>query len=695
VAGGQKDLRQQFSSATLPYPLTDQRSFGGQAEYERSRRYASWSMQTGEQSLPRLRDLASNDWRALLHLALHWFGKQIERLPRAFFNHRLQAVLDGLTSAASTWIAFILRYDGAVPFYAQGALWTMGALMLLLRPGFVALGTSYQGTWRYFNLRDALLLAMFALPPSALMLAARISLAGEYWFARFPITVVVMEYFLFLSLAVGLRSFRRVSFEATRPLSRRKTRALLLGTEETLPSALRQVSSIPDIGLIGLVAPEPHLKGLRIDGTPVLGDSSALSRLLAIERIDLLLIADVNLDCVGAAVSTAAELGTEVRLLPSAANVIKGQVRVHTSPRPDAVLIDRAAVEGTPHPAVLRALDGRTVLITGAGGSIGAELARQVANLPASRLVLLDQDENSIFETEGQLKRMGTKPELKSVVGSIRDMPQLRSVFETHQPDIVLHAAAYKHVPIMEVNCCEAVLNNAVGTRNLLDLTIQYGGERFVMISTDKAVKPTSVMGATKRAAELLVQFRAASGDHSTRLACVRFGNVVGSRGSVVPIFLRQIAEGGPVTVTHEDMTRYFMTIPEAVQLVLQAATLASRGDIYMLDMGDPVKITNLARKLIEMSGLRPDKDVEIRITGTRPGEKIHEQLWTVDAQVSPTELPRVFAVQREPVRENFERAFEAVAQAATERDEGLVRARLEMLGTGYARRQHSAASAH
>jgi FlaA1/EpsC-like NDP-sugar epimerase len=238
---------------------------------------------------------------------------------------------------------------------------------------------------------------------------------------------------------------------------------------------------------------------------------------------------------------------------------------------------------------------------------------------------------------------------------------------------VVLHAAAYKHVPVMENNCCEAILNNVMGTREIADLAITHGAQRFVMISTDKAVRPSSVMGASKRLAEMVVQSRAAAthgiGGHHPRCACVRFGNVVGSRGSVVPIFLRQIAEGGPVTVTDEDMTRYFMTIPESVQLVLQAATLGCDGDIYMLDMGDPVRITHLARKLIEMSGLRPDKDIEIRIVGARPGEKLYEELWSEGAQLLPTPFERVFAVRCQPAPPDFETSLQILEAAALSRD--------------------------
>jgi FlaA1/EpsC-like NDP-sugar epimerase len=323
---------------------------------------------------------------------------------------------------------------------------------------------------------------------------------------------------------------------------------------------------------------------------------------------------------------------------------MRGDVRIAARPRPDLVLAKPQAA-ATQRPEVIEAFRDRTVLITGAGGSIGSEISRQVASFPVRRIVLLDHDENSIFEIHQRLRALEKYPELVQVVGDIRNHEQMRRVFGTYLPDAVLHAAAFKHVPVMELNRSQAVLNNIVGTRELSDLSLEFEVERFLMISTDKAVRPSSIMGATKRVAEILVQNRAGAPHCKTKFACVRFGNVVGSRGSVIPIFLRQIAEGGPVTITHELMTRYFMTIPEAVQLVLQAATLASSGELYMLDMGDPIRIMDLARKLVESAGLRPGRDIEIKITGIREGEKLHEQLWLEGANVSKTKFDRVYRV--------------------------------------------------
>ena len=613
-----------------------------------------------------------------------WF----DLLPEKFFSRGNQLGLDAAASAAALYLAFELRFEGAVPNREQAILWAWMLLLPLLRPGLMwALG-GYDRIWRFFNLRDALVLGSISLPPTLFMLVMRYVFGTKAWQAAIPGSVILMELLLFLVLAAGVRTLRRLTFEYSRRSASAGMRALLVGTADTLDAALRHVSSYPDVTVVGLLAPESKLQGLRIAGFSVMDEPGALPHLLASHAVDLVLIADASLDSIAETVATATEFGVDVRLLPSAANIIRGEVRVSAQPRGEMAFVERTATLLPPHPDVVESFRGRSVLVTGAGGSIGAELCRQVAALSPAALLLLDQDENSIFEIHQQLSGAADGVRVVPLVGDIRDQARMRDVFHRYRPQVVLHAAAYKHVPVMESNCCEAVLNNVVGTREVADLAIAYGAQRFLMISTDKAVRPSSVMGASKRLAEMVVQSRAASTrgiqDHSPRCACVRFGNVVGSRGSVVPIFLRQIAEGGPLTVTDEDMTRYFMTIPEAVQLVLQAATLGRDGDVYMLDMGDPVKITNLARKLIEMSGLRPDKDIEIHIVGARPGEKLYEELWSEGARISPTPFQRVFAVEAEAVSADFERALCELEQAALSRNPALVLERLQAFPIGF-----------
>ena len=582
--------------------------------------------------------------------------------------------VDAVLSSVAIWLSYQLRFDFSVPADHQVVMWTWALLLPALRPLCLFVSGVYRGTWRHFNLRDALAFAAGATVPTALMLLLRIGSARVFGI-KVPLIVIVTDYGMFLLLSLSARGFRRLLYEASLSGGVRQ-RTLLVGTEAGLASALRQVALQPEIFIVGLLTPDPELLGSRIGGYAVVDTPAALPRQLVSGQVDLVLVADSNVYSIGDAFATAMDFGVEVRLLPSARNIISGDIRVSTSPKPESAVCFPKAASNETHPAVIEAFAGRSVLITGAGGSIGSELSRQVSRLPISQVLLLDQDENAMFQIHGELAANG-KSNLVPLVADIRDRDRIWSVFTKHRPQIVLHAAAYKHVPMMEHNCTEAVLNNVLGTRTVAEAAVGFGAERFLMISTDKAVNPSSIMGASKRMAELLVQHLTSRTDCKngvTRCTCVRFGNVVGSSGSVVPIFLRQIASGGPVTITDADMTRYFMTIPEAVQLVLQAATLGSNGEIYMLDMGDPVKITTLAMHLIEMSGLRPGKDIEIRFVGARPGEKLHEQLWTDSADVTPTSFSRVLRIQPPPPPADFDSQLRYLESAASARDDELAR---------------------
>ncbi len=605
---------------------------------------------------------------------LSLLGQRVNRLPSPLFSRWGQVAIDAVLSAVAIWFSYQLRFDFNVPQEHKPIMWTWVLVLSTVGPLCLLLSRVYRGTWRYFDLHDTLSFALAATPPTIFMLLLRLG-PGNARGIKVPLIVIVTDYVMFLLLSLGMRGMRRLLYEASM-WSDGKKRTLLLGTEEGLASALRQTSLRQEVLVVGLLTPDARLIGSRMGGFEVIDTPQGLPKQLATGKIDLVLIADSDVDSIGKAVATAMEFGVETRLLPSARNVISGDVRVSTSPRPElAVVHPRVAADG-PHPTVVEAFMGRSVLITGAGGSIGSELSRQVSRLPVSKVILLDQDENSIFQIHGELS-VKTKVELAPLVADIRDRERIHSIFEKYRPQIVLHAAAYKHVPVMEHNCAEAVLNNVLGTRTIAEAAVGFATQRLLMISTDKAVNPSSMMGATKRMAELLVQHmagRQSGSGNITHCTCVRFGNVVGSSGSVVPIFLRQIACGGPVTITNADMTRYFMTIPEAVQLVLQAASIGSNGEIYMLDMGDPVKITSLARRLIELSGLRPDKDIEIRIVGSRPGEKIHEQLWTDSAVVKPTVFPRILSIQPTPPTHNFEEQLQELEAVALTHDDNLVR---------------------
>jgi FlaA1/EpsC-like NDP-sugar epimerase len=560
-------------------------------------------------------------------------------------------------------VAYMLRFDGDLSRAVDHHMLTWLLFLPIFRPMALLVSNGYDTTWRFFHLRDGVRLVLLAIPVSVIVAMAR-------WLAPRPLgmpySIVPLEFGAFVAFASGLRVTRRLTYQATRPAAR-SMNTLLVGNDFSLVAAIRHVELYGDVKLVGLVSEDEAIHGLRIDGVPVLGSPRSLPRLVASHGVELVIIAGAESRFLGDIVAKVSEFGVQVRILPSARDLVRGAVRVSRTVGIDQIAPRRFVDDAVTHPLVINCLRQRTVLITGAGGSIGSEIARQVAKLPISKLIALDQDENSIFELTAQLRDMGK--EFVPFVGDIRDKATLRRSFSEHHPDVVLHAAAYKHVPVMENNCCEAVLNNVVGTRQLVEAAIEFGCERFVMISTDKAVRPSSVMGATKRVAEILVQQHAAQNSrHSTNFACVRFGNVLGSRGSVVPIFLRQIAAGGPVTITHEEMTRYFMTIPQAVQLVLQAASLASSGDVYMLDMGDPVKIVDVAKELIQLAGLRPGIDIEVKVIGTRPGEKLHEQLWLEDATAIPTEFSYVFRVSARTVPPDFLQQLEGIEICAKAR---------------------------
>jgi len=609
-------------------------------------------------------------------------GRMVDRLPRWMFNQWALIVVDSSVSAIATWLAWQLRFDFDVPQKYRATMLVSVVALMLVRPACLWVMRAYRTIWRYFNLGDAVIFCLASVPPTLLMLFLRIGWLRFNPKAVLPLTVIVVDYGVFLLAGVALRALRRYLFEASLNVSPSagSKRTVLVGTAEGLASALRQLSFHPDIHVVKLLSPDTNLHGNRLAGFHVSDGPQSLAKCLAAGQVDLVLVADADSESIAAAVATAMEYGVEARLLPLASDVIRGDVRISNNLKAESALSKTVQIASHPHELVVATFHGRTVLITGAGGSIGSELCRQVSHLPTGRLVLLDQDENAIFRVSEEL-RSKARTQVLPVVADIRDRDHINSVFSQFSPDVVLHAAAYKHVPMMEHNCCEAILNNVLGTRNVVEAAIDCRTQRFLMISTDKAVNPSSVMGATKRIAELTVQYLAACQPRSngdlTRCASVRFGNVVGSNGSVVPIFLQQIATGGPVTITHEEMTRYFMTIPSAVQLVLQATALGSNGEIYMLDMGDPVKITSLAQRLIEMSGLRPGHDIQIQIVGTRPGEKLHEQLWNDPTNVSPTCFPSVLRVEPSPPPSNFEYELAALEEVALTRNNVRARAAL------------------
>ncbi|MBA3657927.1 MAG: polysaccharide biosynthesis protein [Gemmatimonadaceae bacterium] len=441
---------------------------------------------------------------------------------------------------------------------------------------------------------------------------------------------------------------------------------LIVGAGDTGKQVVKELFSMPQLNFdpIGFVDDDTTKHNHTLCDLPILGGLDAISRIVEEHGVAELIIAmpSAHGSVVRKVVRAGLDSGIPTLTVPSLPEIISKranstslrEVEIHDLLRRDPVVTDLAAVAAL--------ATGQTILVTGAGGSIGSELCRQLARVAPARMVLLGHGENSIFDILTELGPAFSDVTFVPVIADVRDRARIAKVFQTYTPYAVFHAAAHKHVPLMEDNPVEAVTNNIVGTRNVVDAAIASGVEQFVFISTDKAVRPTSVMGATKRVAEQIVQHAAMK--HNRNFVSVRFGNVLGSRGSVVPTFLRQIRAGGPVTVTHPEMQRYFMTIPEAVQLVLQAGALGRGGEVFLLDMGEPVRIVDIATDLVRLSGLIVGQDIEIKFTGMRPGEKLYEEMFFSGENVLRTEHPKVLRARNGILPEGMPRRIEALIRA-------------------------------
>jgi FlaA1/EpsC-like NDP-sugar epimerase len=454
----------------------------------------------------------------------------------------------------------------------------------------------------------------------------------------------------------GLRVVRRMLAEhvesgsqTARPARRLPT--MLIGAGRAGVLVAKEIAARPDLGIlpVGFLDDDPNKVGMMIHGVPVVGTTARLAHLCAERGAQqaLLTMAAVPPKEVRRIAQLCNEARLPVKIVPGVFEIVGGRVNlsrirpvaIEDLLRREPVVLDVEAIGGL--------IRTRTVLVTGAGGSIGSELCRQIARFAPRSLVLVENCENNLFHIDRQLRSEFPELAVHARIADIRDSARMDALFSWHRPNAVFHAAAHKHVPMMEGNPAEAVKNNVLGTRSVAELSDRYGVSEFVMISTDKAVNPTSIMGASKRAAEIFIQ--ALSQRSATRFVAVRFGNVLGSQGSVIPLFQEQLAQGGPLTVTHPEMKRYFMTIPEACQLVLQAGAMGKGGEIFVLDMGEPVRIVDLARDLIALSGLREGEDIEMQFTGIRPGEKLFEELSLAEEQAERTLHPKVFIGRIKP----------------------------------------------
>jgi FlaA1/EpsC-like NDP-sugar epimerase len=573
-------------------------------------------------------------------------------------RHRLwQLVADAGLVVAAWLLAWYVRFEGDTrPVYYDRYLeWDVVALVLAIQlPVFVLFGF-YNRWWRYVSTQD-----MWTAVRGIVVAAVATYLAFtllDFHPAAVPRGIWIVDLLLLLAFVTGSRLLARTLLErpAAGSIVARGREVLIVGAGDAAQLILREMLKNPALGYtpIGLVDDDPRKKNLRLHGIRVLGTTDELSHLLRDRRPDELLIAipSASGETRERIVEIARAEKIPVKTLPGLPELIAGDFNLAGQIRPVQVedLLGREPVE-VDIGSIAGYLTGEVVLVTGAGGSIGAELCRQVARIGPTRLVLVDNAEPGLFEIERELVDERGFHATAAVLADAGNATKLRQVFEKYRPAVVFHAAAYKHVALVEANPVEAVRNNTLMTRTVADIAVEFEAKRFVLVSTDKAVNPRGVMGQTKALCEWIVEAWGHRTDTATRFCGVRFGNVLGSSGSLIPIFRKQIARGGPVTVTHADMTRYFMTIPEAVQLVIQAGAIGGRGQVYVLDMGEPVKVVDLAETMIRLSGKEPVTDIAIDFVGARPGEKLHEELWSADETVTPSSHEAILLVTRPPI---------------------------------------------
>ena len=553
---------------------------------------------------------------------------------------------------AAFFIAYFPAINIRIDYFALEAVLTQVPFVVFVQVSTLFLLGAYSIIWRYISIGDVKVFAYAALVSGGILLALRFLLNfTTYNIWQVPISVITIDTILAFGGLLGLRVLRRFLYElgARKPGEHRrvlkKKRALLAGAGRTGATLVREIAGRGDseLEIWGFVDDDARLKGGLVSGFKVLGPTEDLPRFIdeiGVEEVVITLDNGSGKE-IRRIVDLCSDLGVKTQIVPSLDELARGKVAI--SRLRDVQIDDILGREQvTLDPANLTGLlSEKTVLVTGAGGSIGSELVRQIANFKPKTLLLVERAEYAMFEITSELSEIELQTNIVPLIADVCDLDRVRQIFADYRPDVVFHAAAHKHVSLMESNAAEAVKNNAFATSDLGRIAGEGGVSNFVLISTDKAVNPTSVMGASKRLGEIAVQDL--NRRYDTKFVAVRFGNVLGSAGSVVPIFKEQIRKGGPVKVTDAEMTRYFMTIPEASQLVLQAAALGSGGEIFLLDMGDPVKILDLAKDMIRLSGLIPFEDIDIVFTGVRQGEKLFEELEMTGEDLEKTRHPKIF----------------------------------------------------
>ncbi|MFQ5426835.1 MAG: polysaccharide biosynthesis protein, partial [Gaiellales bacterium] len=547
-----------------------------------------------------------------------------------------QAAVDAGLVAVAWWAAFHLRFDEQIPRFYDGYLEArVFAVVVGIKIAiFIAFGL-YNQWWRYVSIRDMWSVVRAGLVGA--LVAALVLLLWDPFVVRLPRGVFLIDGILVIVFLVGARVLARTLIEhpRRRRAGARHKRALIVGAGDAGGLIVKEMQRTSSLGYtpIGLVDDDPRKRDLRLHGIRVHGSTDELPAILAATEPDEVIIAIPSAagETRQRIVIACRDVRVPVKTLPTVNELIAGDLELARQLREVQVedVLGREPVR-LDLPAMASYLEGETVLVTGAGGSIGSELCRQIVALRPERIVLVDHAENNLFEIDRELVHERGFAAVVPVLADVKNRTKLRQIFADHRPGVVFHASAYKHVPLTEANPVEAVRNNVLSTSRAVEVALEFGVKAFVLVSTDKAVDPRNVLGQSKALCEWIVTAAARRTDDS-RFLSVRFGNVLASSGSVIPLFRRQIARGGPVTVTHPDMTRYFMTIPESAQLIIRAGALGANGEVFVLDMGEPVKIVDLARNMIHLSGLEPDADVAIEFIGPRLGEKMHEELWGRD----------------------------------------------------------------
>lgn len=567
-------------------------------------------------------------------------------------NFYLMVITDVLLFTIALYLSYFFRFDFNV---ANINFEQIGNLLFWILPLKVVLFFSiglYRGMWRYTSVRDFWLLAQ-ACVLSTMIVMMTILMINR--FAGYPRSVFIADGVITFVLAGGARMAIRSFFavlsnqvtDMNPSLMTKLTRVLIIGAGDAGEKILRETIDNYKLNyeVVGFIDDDPQKQGRTIHGVRVLGMVERLPKILKQETVHQILIAvpSANGDQIRRIVDTCQKCNVSYKILPGIGDLIDGRVSVKLLRDISYEdLLGRSPVQLNVRD-IRNYLDDKTILITGCGGSIGSELCRQVVKYQPHRLILLDSSESNLFNIQMEILNEHFFRYCEAILGHVQDETLMNDIFEKHKPQVVFHAAAYKHVPMMEKNPWQAVVNNIMGSRVAMEMAIKHHAERFVLVSTDKAVRPTNVMGASKRVTELIMQCQQGNG---TRFMAVRFGNVIGSSGSVIPLFRRQIEQGGPVTVTHPEINRFFMTIPEASQMILQAGTMGEGGEIFILRMGTPIRIADMARDLIRLSGKEPDVDIKIVFTGLREGEKLYEELITVGEDILPTSHKKVMVLK-------------------------------------------------